>query len=332
MNLKIINIIQILILIKNINLEYTSPEYKHRGIMIQKGGTSKKQIIKDIDDKIILEKKILQNKNKIWLYSRYQCKNIILIPENIISNIIYNNNQFFDNDTSEINKEIIIELFKYMINNGMYMNEFTNKCQKFKEIPKTGCPIRMNYRGKHYKSIFNKYLYYQSVESKCKLGYIYIDFNESLLDLLSKFQKEILLNKNYKKIKEQLKYPTIYIPSLSNIFIMEESTPCLKMYTVEQCYDHPSMDIILAIINHYRYGIFSILCSKVYNEIINKMPYQIEYRVINRINYLNNYDVKFTNITTLDKYINDKYKLEYKIQLGENKYEYITNEYFYNIN
>lgn len=281
-------------------------------IIINNNNIMKK--IKEIKtDILIRNKKTFIFKNKIKEYTECETDRIILIPESIIQTII--------NKNLNIKSKIYIYMFKYMINKNLYMKEFTNQCIKFKQKPKTGCTIKIYNLGQSMKSSISSYLYYQAIESKCNYIYINLYKNISLYDLLTIDEKIIISNENYKEFIKSLQRPIILIPKYSNIDILETSSPCnqIKNYN---CNKIKNLEIILTIIDLYKYLIFSELCEQVYNILTNtywsKID-EIEYRLINEISTSYQYINKTIQLSNINS------NIKYKQILSQNTiYEYET--------
>lgn len=254
-------------------------------------------------------------------------KRIILIRENIIDEIIDNDDMFFDNyRKGDIPKEVIKNILKYIVNNEMSINRFTRECKNFKIKPKWKCPIRMFYQGYYLKTIRGLYLYYRSENTECKNQKIDLKTinDDKVFNYLSRNQYMYFYKYDYKKLNRLITTPVIYIPKLAKIEVIDNITPCIYAKHFNECLTYKRIETMLALIYHYKYILYLKMCNELYDKIMKIEGIKMIYRLVKYIN-----GKEYNTIESLDEIIESKYRIEYNIHIGDDRYLLLTNEIEY---
>lgn len=263
---------------------------------------------------------------------------IILIRENIIDEIINNDDMFFDNyRKGDIPKEVIGNILKYIVNNEMSISRFTKECKKFEIKPKWKCPIRLFYQGYYLKTIRGLYLYYRSENTECNKQIIDIKTmnDDKVFNYLSRTQYINFYNYDYKKLNRLITSPVIYIPKLAKIEIIDNMTPCIYAKQFNECLVYKRIETMLALIYHYKYILYLRMCNELYdiikdNKIKDKQKDLNEIRMVYRlVKYINGKE--YNKIQTLNEIIEEEYRIEYNIHIGDDRYILITNQIEYDL-
>lgn len=288
---------------------------KERLIQVNKTNTINRSIYTHI--KIYIDRKIEEGERN----------RIILIRENIIDEIIDNDDMFFDNyREGDIPKEVIKNILKYIVNNEMSINRFTRECKNFKIKPKWKCPIRMFYQGYYLKTIRGLYLYYRSENTECKNQIINLKTinDDKVFNYLSQNQYTQFYKYDYKKLNRLITTPVIYIPKLAKIEVIDNITPCIYAKHFNQCLTYKRIETMLALIYHYKYILYLKMCNELYDKIMKIEGIKIIYRLVKYIN-----GKEYNKIESLDEIIEVKYRIEYNIHIGDDRYLLLTDEIEY---
>ena len=275
---------------------------------------------------IVSEKTIVYNnyRQNIFLASSFICspEKVILIPEKIIYDYIYNHGMFFDYfEYNFLPLDLFFNMIVYTINNKLNMEEFTDKCKSFNERPFSECPIRFQQYGIAQKTNHREYIHYSAFSTPCRGYYIsYVKNAHESLRLLSNKNILYIENYNYSKLLNNIQKSNIFIAWLSNIHTIKYNMPCLYNPSNKLCSIRDNKDIIFGIINHYKIGIYTKLCDDVY-DLIKYTNGKITYRIVSSTN--------INEITDLKSYIAYRYKIEYHVRHGDNHFYYYTNQINY---
>lgn len=246
----------------------------------------------------------IQNKKINKKFNEHESQRIILINKKIIEEVI---DDMYRYTTVKEYLRKYVELYTYMINQNIGMSEFTDSCRKLKKKPNTKCEMKIHYMGRTIFAGEAIYIYYQSVQSRCRNEIIKskIRSNE-LYELLSNEEKYIILNNEHSKIRESFLSPIILFPKWANIDIIDTVLPCKGL----NCKYGSNMETVLILIDINLYEIYANICEKIYDKLQTTND-TFTYRVINEKNNSQNISKMKTEIKSLDEIEDIEYTVDY---------------------
>lgn len=245
-----------------------------------------------------------QNKNIYRKLDEHESRRVILINKKLIENVIENMYRY---TTVKEDLRKYVEMYTYMINQNIDMDEFTDQCRKLKKKPKTNCQMKIHYMGKTIFAGNAIYIYYQSIRSQCRNEIIKVKTRSNeLYELLSNEEKYVILTNKHSKIRESFLTPIILFPKWANIDVIETVQPCKGL----NCKYGSDMETTLILIDINRYEIYAKICEKVYEKLQTSND-TFEYRVINEKNNPKKTNKISEDIKSLDEIDEIEYTVDY---------------------